>query len=253
MRILIAAALTASALSPVAQSQEAPKLVTVAPAVAAQPANYAEGYRLAQAMRDEPSLMLEVSHIFNDDSLALLAKNPEIAPLEEMAPGVVAYAFRKARPELEAVTRRSIPSLWDAMARIFVRDLTPAEMAQIEAYYVAPAGKRLKTALLKHYDYMREIAPLGTDLDAKTDPAILRDAINAAVPDAVRELSAADRALLIAFSTTPAFRKLQPLNPRILEIVAAWSDSVANSNDPDLEKAIQAAVSDYLDKQGKKP
>ncbi|WP_144037722.1 hypothetical protein [Sphingopyxis sp. KK2] len=221
--------------------------------VAAAPSGprYQAAYTLAQELRDEKSVMLEVSRAFEGDSLALVAQNPELAEIEKQYPGALAHMFDAARPEVERHIVASLPRLWSAIATLLSAELTSAEIEAARAYYASPSGKNLKAAMLRNYDVTQEIAPLAKNLDAKLEPSMIRRGIESGAQDAFGELSAADKAALMRFAGTPAFAKIRTLNQRLLQISADWS----NTADPEFEARMATLMATAMEEfiAGKTP
>lgn len=215
-------------------------------AAAAGGPRYQAAYTLAQELRDEKSVLLEVSRVFEGESLAMIAQNPELAEIEKQFPGALAHMFDAARPEVERHIVASLPQLWTAIATLLSAELTSTEIEAARAFYSSPAGKRFKAAMLRNYDVTQEIAPLAKNLDAKLEPSMIRRGIEGGAQDAVAELSAEDKAALLRFGRTPAFAKIRTLNTRLLQISADWS----NASDPEFEARMEtlmaAAMEEFI-------
>lgn len=223
-----------------------PAAAQLSTAAASTHPNYQAAYTLAQELRDEKSVLVEAGRAFDADSIALLSQNSALADIERQYPGAIQYMFDAARPDLERYILDSLPELWTAVATLLSAELTGAEIEAMRAYYSSPAGMRFKAATLRNYDVTQEIAPLVEDLDAKVDPAMLRRGIQNAANDTAAELSTEDKAALLRFSRTPAFAKLQSLNPRILQISANWANAPAPEFEARLEEIMTAAMQDFV-------
>jgi hypothetical protein len=215
-------------------------------AIAARGPNYQAAYTLAQELRDEKSVIFETARAFETDSIALVLQNPELAEIEKQFPGAVEHMFHAARPELERYIVDSLPDLWTALATLLSAELTSAEIEMARDYYSSPAGRRFKASMLRNYDISQEIAPLVKDIDAKLDPSVIRRGIQGGVGDTIAEMSAADRAALLRFAGTSAFRKIKALNTRLLQISADWGNAPAPEFEARLEKIMAAALDEFL-------
>jgi len=207
---------------------------------------YKAAFGLAQALRTEQSVLAETAHLFTDSGIAQMQQNAAIATLEHRYPGVTKFMFSAARPELEHQVVAGLPDLWNRLAQLFAVEMTESEIAQATAYYLSPEGERFKAAMLKNYDFGGEISAAAKAPDAAIDPKDIGNGVAAGVPGTLRDLSASDKAALEAFSHTPAFRKIVALNPRVLEISAAWGSRHDPEGQAKIDKIMGAAVADYI-------
>ena len=207
---------------------------------------YKAAYGLAQALRTEQSVLAETAHLFTDSGIAQMQQNAAIATLEHRYPGVTKFMFTASRPELEHQVVAGLPDLWNRLAQLFAVEMTDSEIAQATAYYLSPEGERFKAAMLKNYDFGGEISAAAKAPDAAVDPKDISNGVAAGVPGTLRDLSAADKAALEAFSHTPAFRKIAALNARVLEISAAWGSRHDPEGQAKVNKIMEAAVAEYI-------
>lgn len=248
-RVLALVAALLAGMAPVttcAAAQSAPAPVPAPAPAPADAGHYKAAYGLAQTLRTEQSVLAETAHLFTDSGIAQMQQNPDIASLEHSYPGITKFMFVAARPEIERQVVASLPDLWKRLATLFAAEMTDGDIAQVTAYYASPEGQRFRTAMLANYDFSAEISAAAKSPDSTIAGTDISKGVAAGVPGTLRDMSATDKAALEAFSHTPAFRKMVALNPRVLEISAAWGSHADPEGQARVNKIMAAAVADYM-------
>lgn len=201
--------------------------------------------KLAETTNPAEGITSESDRLFTGGELAAsMRADPEMAETEREYPGFIDHIIAQMRPTIERQVITSLPTLWNRLARIYDANLTPAEIEQAQRYYGSSAGSRLISAVSRHFDFkpMLSEAAQDEDISAKS----MRQGLAAGMPAIIAQLSSEDQAALMAFARTPAFAKIQKINPEVVQVKAAWMNESSPEEEAELEAVVKKAAEEFM-------
>jgi hypothetical protein len=160
--------------------------------------------------------------------------------LEEESPGIVEEISKEIRDATASVRGEMYRDTLGRYARLYSSSFTPDETRELSNFYLGSTGRRLIAA--KYTGLVRaEI-----DYESATTTNDIKKLNGAASRDAMGEMGGDDAIELLKLSTLPSFQKLKALVPTINQLEA----SMANEENPELERAMSGAVRAVLRRRG---
>lgn len=220
-------------------------LVPVAPALAqageASDAAYGDLYAAMQESVDQGQLI--------NAAIAALAQEfavtPEFAEAEAESPGLIAEVVNGMRPVFEAQSERVRVLYRPSTLALFARHLTPAEAADIAAFYRSAIGRKLMGGLSASY------TPEATLSNIQTDTPVTREQVQAdigrATDAAVSALTNEDRAELGRMAlANPALMKLSLIGNGVQELRVQMENEPLTAEE---DAAVVAVVEDVFNRR----
>jgi Uncharacterized protein conserved in bacteria (DUF2059) len=211
-------------------------------------AHFQVALELAKTLKSEATIQGEARYAFDGRLAKDLQADPDVASLEAEYPGVTQHMLLAMQSEIEALTAKSIPDLWDRLAKIFASGMTEAELIQALAFYSSPTGKRLIAATHANTDYARLGKAVVEDPESKVSVKDLKAAVRAGVGKTVDGMSEDDTATLMAFSKTAAYLRVRELGPKVIETAAEWSNESSAEDEQRMEEIASKAIEEFIDK-----
>ena len=239
LRRLFVAALLAAA--PAAASAQAP-----APAAADPQASLA--LELAKLVSPSEALLELVIASARTAFFGALNSDPESQALEKDHPGIGQAVWDALEPEARRAAVESAPQLWEKIARVYTKNLTPAETRALIDFYGSPTGQKAIRAMYASVD----MAPMFKDAidspDGQISAGSLAKGQRAAAAQAVSAMGPEDEAALLALSRAIPLAKLLAVGQDVQKATLEY----LNEPDPENDARIEALVSETMERYMKK-
>lgn len=210
------------------------------------------GREIATLLNGDSTTQVQIDKILKAMPRALLADR-DTAALEAKYPGVVAHMVEAARPPLQRTMKRQLPSLIEQLSAIYAAALSEIELRQALTFYRSPTGLWLIDTVAHGADFSAMMAKMVQNPDASIRGADFNGAIRGAVPSLTAEMTHQRSTEILAFLASPAGGKIKALQPRLLEVGAAWTNEPDPVGDKDIEGAMLNAVEDFIAKHDAAP
>lgn len=234
---------------------DAPPPARLTPVSVAAPAqgSLALGKEMASLLNDAESTNRQMVKLFDETMPSVLAANPDVAELEAEYPGMIKRMIEAMRPEIERQVRDGLPVLWDRLAAVYAGALTDAEMREMLAFYRSPTGQWLIESIAEGVDLSKLMTNMLENEDAAITSGDLKTVINDSVErDLKRGMTKERERDIRRMYATPAGRKTVALNPRLLEIGAAWSNESTPEDDARLNEILEGVIAEFMNASGNK-
>jgi len=241
---LAALALVLSA-APLAHAQQAP-------AAAVSPRALALGGDLAKLLNDEETTRLQTRKMIRETVPAAFNANPDIAALEKLYPGMIKYVVDRMEPEIMRQTLVSLPQLWARLGAIYASALNEAELTEVSGFFHRPVGQKLVQIMTSEMDFSAALTRMLAANDETVKTSDLDAAQRAALPELMRNISRQEGTEILRFASTPAGQKLRELRPKLLQVAAEWSNESDPAEDALIEKIVEEAMTEFVEKTGAK-
>lgn len=162
------------------------------------------------------------------------------AKLNQASPGIVDEMSQAIRTATMAARANMYRDTLERYARLYSQVFTPAETAELAAFYRGPAGQRLISAKYA------TISSVEIDFKENTTASEIRHLDDRASREALDKMEGLEVIELMKLGLTPTFRKLTALMPTANELEA----SMANEDGSDLEKAVGSAIAAVIERRG---
>lgn len=232
-----------------ALAPDAPPPPRLAPASAAAPAqgSLALGVEIASLLNNADSTSRQMVKLFDETMPSTLAANRDLAALEAEYPGIIKRMIEAMRPEVERQVIGGLPVLWDRMAAVYAGAMTDAEMREMLAFYRSPTGQWLIESIGEGADLSKLMANLLENENASITSGDLNAVVTASVErDLKRTLTKERERDILRMYASPAGRKITALNPKLLEIGAAWSNESTPEEDARLSEIVEGVVAEFM-------
>lgn len=232
-----------AAATPVGSAAAAPQKLEHAPAPLA-----AEALELATLLNPEKELVEVGVRGFEIGFQEGLRQNAEYADVFDAHPGLDKAIIAAAKPIMEADLRKDLPAIRQRYGRFYQAHLQPVEIRQLLAFYRSPTGAKVIAGMFAGLDLQSIAANVAQNEGTEVRPSDLSDALKATTRRILPAFDDSDRAALLTFMGTSAFRRLQQVNPKIMALHA----EIANESDPELDtaldEAMEKAIEDFIAK-----
>jgi hypothetical protein len=204
---------------------------------------------LTLVLNPEKPMIDMVSRNFSDSMRAAIDANEDYLTLEKDYPGISNAMVEAMTKAMLADLVADIPADRRRYARFYASQFTPAETAELIAFYSSSAGQRLIAAKYATLDAKPLMKDFAENPESEVSQQQIRDINRAATNSIIEGMSPADKAALLAFAKTPVFAKLTAARGEMEKLEA----EIANEPDPELDKALdEAADSVFVKFTGKK-
>ena len=175
---------------------------------------------------------------FADSMRKVIATSDDYRSLEKEYPGISEALVKAMADTAKADVISDLPALRQRYAHLYATLFTPEETAELIGFYSSKAGQRLVLAKYAKLDATSLVTTFVEKPDASVSQRHIRD-MNRSVTGAVlTEMSAEDRGALLEFAKRPVFQKLASARSAMEQLEA----DIANEPDPELDKALEAAI-----------
>lgn len=197
-------------------------------AAAQNDADEADLIALAAVLMPEEQIIPLFERAFEEElDQTLSGKNAAASPAEYHA-----FAMTSIMPRLREIARSGLPDLRNR-AQDFLRDtFTASEIDDLLAFYRSPFAQRLLTA---GFEAMRA--------DPTIDPAVASQRAAASV---MRNMTAADYRVLLAFGGSSAGQKLRQARHRMQQIGEEWASHMLAENEEAFATLLAEANAAYF-------
>ena len=220
----------------------APALAADAPAepAAAKPADWAErvnqGLILARLTQPEAEVLSAALKQLDDSLVKTLAAQPDMQKVEAKYPGFLKRYYAAARPELSKALSDRLPRLWQGMADAYAAEMSVAEIQDQMRFLRSPLGQKMHRLLNDNFEtgpLLESGVDAGLSKESRPDAGAkeLTAASSMAMLYSLSQLSDAERAEFVAYTSSPAGTAVQRAGPRVMAALLAWM----NADDPDAE------------------
>lgn len=169
---------------------------------------------------------------------ALLAKSPESAELMREQPDLIEQVMADAWPKVTSQLKGDLPALWEEIAAVYRRRLTPDEAERLLAYYSSPANVKLTRDIVRRIDLARAI----DSKSQQVDRGAARATIGQAYPLALATLSPAEREQVFKFKASPLAMKYATLVSDLATARASWAEKVEPKVIAAMEREFELAA-----------
>ena len=152
-------------------------------------------------------------------------------------PGLANHVAERLGPQLGKVLRRALPSLRDEVRTIVAASMTAHEIADSQAFFGSPAGKKVYANIL------RAIADKPDRGQDETMQVVMTAAFS--------NIEVRDYPAVLAFSASSAAGKINAINPRIATASRAWADRLIAKNGAKIDKLSKRATKEFIKKAAK--
>lgn len=232
-------------LMALAMAQAAP----VAPVVATPPtespavaARRDKALRLARVLASDQFVVEAGDDAYIKLTRDAMLASPDVQAMEKQHPGVVDAMVRASLPVTKVQLRRRLPQLWDKLADFYLANFTPLELDQALTFYASPTGQKMIAQLIARIRPNAVAAELKKNPTGGVSAGALRSDVQATVPGIVGTLTAKDQAVLLAFSRTAAFARIQKIGPQVQELQVAWMRDVSPEDYAEVRDAMKTVL-----------
>ena len=140
------------------------------------------------------------------------------------------------RRETMAILHEGYPELRRIVIDRFRTGLTPSEIADANAFYASPTGRRMNAAAT-------------ANARGRGAEAIAQNMVDGVVG----AMGPEDAPAIRAFGSTSAAAKMQILSPQLQQASVNWATNLMNANGARLQRATQTAAQTYLSAHRTRP
>lgn len=225
-----------------------------APVTAQADARIALGREIAQLLNSEAITIAQTRRMFDETMPGVFAQDPNLGAMEKQYPGIIRHMIDAMRPEILRNVTSELPELWDRLAPIYAGALTEAEMRESLAFYRSPTGVWLIDTMANNADFSSALGRVVTDPNREITAADLKaGAVDSTIGAVAGGMTAERGRAIMAFHGTSAGQKMRALQPKLLEVSAAWSNETDPAAEARVQKIVQDAVLGYMAQRGAKP
>jgi hypothetical protein len=226
-------------------------LVSAGPSAAARPAPAAasdavlaaKALKLAQTVQPLEMVVEQSVAVLDDQVVAGLMANPDIKRLEAENPGIVAAMWSGAKPTISEILVQSVPDLWSALAAVYAKHFTSAQLDEVIGFFESPTGRKFVIGMHRNIDVkpmIRDAVGTRGQLSEKTYTQTVSGAANATA----EAMSPAETAEFERFLATPTGKIVAGVGPDVTSAILEWT----NRRDPKADARIEAAMIKAMEK-----
>jgi hypothetical protein len=201
------------------------------------PTRLALGRELAELLNNEAMTRVQIDKMLTKTLPDAFRSDPEVRALEKRYPGVIEVMLDTMAPMFVDRTLSMLPEMWDALAPIYAEELTEDELRAALAFFRSPTGAKVLMLMGEEMDFSAALTETQRGDGRISETGLMQGSV-AGVTGTLRRLSPEEAAEVRAFSLTPAGRGLARTLPRVQAVAMEF----ANTEDPEFEAAIQAAL-----------
>lgn len=226
-----------------------PTQLVPAPAATPMQGSLALGVEIATLLNNAESTRRQTTKVFDETMPAVLADDPNVAALEVEFPGITQRMLDAMQSEVETQVVAGLPDLWNRLGTIYAGSLTDAEMRELLIFYRSPTGQWLIDGIVTGADFSKWLGTVMTNPDVEITAGDLRSAVQGGHVQAglVRTMTAEREADLRKLFATSAGRKVLALNPKLLEVGAAWSNESTPEEDARIDAIVDGVIAEFID------
>jgi hypothetical protein len=235
MRLIAIGVALLSSVSVAPQATPAPVGAVAAPDAAAD--------AIAELLANDATVLAQTRRLLQTQLPAALESDPDMQAMEKQWPGVTAEFIKLVEPIITASLTSQLPAYRRDVAAVFARRMTPDELKTTYDFYASPAGQRLMASALTGVDVtdmLRKQIKAGES--AEVSGADISNAVRPGAQSALNALDTDDQMRLMAFTMTSAGRKMEAINPQLMQLAARLN----NERSPDAEKQIGQVVEQLI-------
>lgn len=191
------------------------------------------GIKLSPAAKD----------MMHEQILQGFAQDTDFQELEQQFPGVTLALVDTVVPVAIRQTEETMPALIERLARLYAEEMTADEIAVATKWYSSPAYSRVSAAMEANMDLSQIIQKSIADSDGRVSDMDLEAVNRNSAAQSASAMELADRSVLMRFSATSAFAKIEALKPKSLMIEAEWT----NEDNPDHDAELEALTIKVLE------
>ena len=225
------------ALLMAAAQPAAPAISHASPATIEAPIR-ADSMALVKVLNPDGPMVDMVVRNFRNSMDSTVAGNEDYLALEKDYPGISKALIDAMTETMRADLVSDLPVLRGRYAHFYAELFTADETAELIRLYTSKSGHALVAAKFAKIDATPLMADFVADPDSPVSQQHIRDINRTATRSILTEMSDEDKAALLDFAKTPAFRKLASARDSIEQFEA----TIANEPDPQLDAALDAAT-----------
>jgi Uncharacterized protein conserved in bacteria (DUF2059) len=204
---------------------------------------------LARLLNPESSVIDESGDEYVKATRQLLIARGKLNDLEARYPGVIEAMLRASVATMNAQMHKRVPVLWDRMADIYLDAFSMPELDQLLAFYGSPTGQRIMTSFDRRLKPKAMMNDMVKNDDFSVSVGSLKSDLADTVPGVVRDMTSADKAALMKFMQTSAFRKINATSGRIQQALLSWMQEESPEEADELEGVMSDAMKAYMRKK----
>lgn len=169
---------------------------------------------------------------------ALMMESPETAELIRQQPDLIKEVMADAWPKIKTRLKGELPALWEEIATVYRRRLTPDEAEKLLAYYSSPANVKLTREIVRRLDLARAVDGKSQQVDRGATRAMMSQAY----PQVLATLSPSEREQVLKFKASPLAMKYATLVSDLATARASWTQKVEPKLMAEMEREFELAA-----------
>lgn len=203
----------------------------------------AKALKLAQTVQPRELAVDQSLRTLDEQAVVGLVGDPDVKQMEAENPGIVAGMWKAARPFIAQSLAETLTDLWNAMAGVYVKHLTSAQLDESIRFFQSPTGRKFLVEMNRNVDLQPMIRdatrPGGGSIGEKSYLRTVAGAANATAS----AMSPAEVAELERFFRTPTAKALVGAGSDVTQVVLAWS----NRDDPKTAGRVEAVMVKFVE------
>jgi hypothetical protein len=203
-------------------------------------------YQVAQVTNSETLTRLQLNKMLGETLPKQFAANPDFVEMESRFPGITAAFIEKLSPAIVDTVIPRLPELWARVSPVYARSFSENELRELLNFYRSPVGTRMIEIIGKRGDFTRLLGEAMRTSDPKVSAEGISSGIDIGIRAVGAEMSAADKAEIQRFESSPLGPKLLSIRPELAAMSAEWGNEPSPSDDAKVDAAIRAFFDGYL-------
>lgn len=202
--------------------------------------------KLAQTVQPREVVIDQALAVLDKKAVETLLSDAELRQAEAEHPGLMQAMWLAAKPIIREELAKSLPDLWKAMAGIYAKHLSSAQIDEVTRFFQGPAGRKFLLETNRNVN----IEPMARDVmrpgGGDIGQAAYLESVTSASNAAAAAMTDAERREFQRFMTTTAGRTLEQAAPDVTRAGLEWMNRDSPELDARVEAAMMAAVEKVL-------
>ncbi|WP_417620964.1 DUF2059 domain-containing protein [Parasphingorhabdus sp.] len=207
--------------------------------------HFEAAYNMASLSVGGVKLSAAAKQVMHDQILQGFSQDADFQELEQEFPGVTVAMVDTFVPVAIRQTEETMPALIERLARLYAEKMTAEEIAVATEWYSSPAYSRINAIMESNMDLSQIIRKSIADSDSQVSDKDLEAMNQNSAAQSVSAMELADRSVLMQFSATSAFAKIEALKPKSLMIEAEWTNEDNPDHDAELENLTIRVLEEF--------
>ena len=202
-------------------------------------------YNMASLSVGGATLGPELQKVMREQLLEGFEQDPDFQAMELEFPGVTLAVVNAVLPVAVRQTDQNTPALIERLAKLYAAEMTADEIAVATEWFSSPAFSRISATMESNMDLSKIIRNSIADAESRVSSEDLDTIQNDSAAQSVSTMELADRAVLMRFSGTPAYAKLEALKSKSREIETIWTNENNPDHDAEMENIAIKALEEF--------